>query len=353
MSEMRTLSRGDAGFEAHLRGTFSKTHRALPVQSLNVNSDREVVTFEIKAIKDIQRPSPHEMWLQILRLREFLSVLIPLFLILCKNRIDDSILDPLSASLSALGIVFLFAALRLRNDFSDHMNGWDRIHPHRGSRAIQQGWVAAETLNSASKMFFVLASLCAVPVLFVFPEVLFMLLPAAMLGLTLVNAGQRLPLWARDVIPGLLAGPLLVWGFELTVSGGLTFDGLWLGLLWGWLAMFPFHLQRLEHLVVEAPTGAGGWVTSLGFDRALRFIHWWWIFGLSGFVAYQFFFSGFFWFWFFTLILLFVSLRFSSKLGRLRSPMGSQMADIRKRGQYLYMTLVALWVFETLWQVNF
>lgn len=352
MSEMRTLDRSSPEFDAYLRGTFSRTHRALPVKSLNVNTDRETVTFEIKPIAEIQRPSWAQVWLKAIGPRGFLVVLVPMFLVLAQSEIDGAMIDATAPLLSFLGVLSLFAALRLQNDFQDHLSGWDRLHPHRGSRAIQQGWVAAQTVRNAGRFFFALAVLLALPVLFLFPELIVLLVPAGILGAILSYAGARLPLWSRDLIPALLAGPLLVWGFEWVVSNTLTWDSLFLGVLWGWLSLFPVHLDRLEHLVVESPTGAGGWVTSLGFDRALRFINWWWLLGLTGFVGYHYMFQGLFWFWFFTLILVFISLRFAGKLRALKSPIGSQIALVRKRGQYLHLTLVALWVFETLWQVN-
>src|ERR1700733_13536428 len=66
-SRWKTLSRRDPEFLAYLDGSFSVTHLALPVSSLNVGTAREEVTFEIRDGSDVQTPSFFKTALQMIR----------------------------------------------------------------------------------------------------------------------------------------------------------------------------------------------------------------------------------------------------------------------------------------------
>ena len=56
MRSLITVYRKDPSFISYIDGSFSKTHRAVPLRSLNVNSDLEQVTFELIEIGKILKP---------------------------------------------------------------------------------------------------------------------------------------------------------------------------------------------------------------------------------------------------------------------------------------------------------
>jgi len=85
MSELLTLSKSDPRFHSYIEGTFSKEYRALPIQSLNVNTEAEQVTFRIFPMKEVEQPLWGLHWLQVLKVRNLLLVAFPIFLIFEKN----------------------------------------------------------------------------------------------------------------------------------------------------------------------------------------------------------------------------------------------------------------------------
>jgi 1,4-dihydroxy-2-naphthoate octaprenyltransferase len=346
-----TLDKKSPEFEAYLKGTFSTDKRALPVKSLNVNSSQETVTFEIVPLSEIQKPNFLVVWLKAIRIRSFLIVLFPMFLILAKNASDNSIKDPWTLLCSSLGVIILFAAVNLRNDYVDHVKGFDRIDEKLGSRPIQSGWLTADSVRKVANVFIFIAALLAFPVFIAFPQTLLFILLSAFIGyLTL----YRLKFTFKEFAGGefgilLLVGPLLACGYEMAISGTVRKETLLLGVLWGWLALLPVHLQNLELILTQSQAGVSNLITYLGFDKGKKFIHYWWFIGVVGFVAYHFYFSGFYWFWFLSLVIIFTSLRFANRLLNLQSPVGSQMKSIKAQGSYLLVFVIGLWIFEVLW----
>jgi 1,4-dihydroxy-2-naphthoate octaprenyltransferase len=352
-SSFITLGKNSPEFDSYLRGTFSKVARALPVESLNINTDQERVTFQIVPVKEIQKPGFFKIWLKVLRPRSFLMVLFPMFLIAAKNISDNTIEDSWTMLLSTLGVLFLFAAFTLRNDYVDHMKGFDRIDSELGSRPIQAGWVTAESVRRLASLCLFVSVFLAFPVFIAFPPViLFVGIAAVISYLTL----YRVQFTFKEFAGGelgilLLVGPLLTSGYELSIAGEVRPESLVIGFIWGWMALLPIHLRNLSLILGQSQAGLSNLVTHFGFDKGKKFIYYWWLVSLVGFIAYHYFFAGFFWFWFYSGIMLFVSLPFTNQLFRLDSPVGSRMLTLRKVGTYLLNFVMALWVIETLWYI--
>ncbi len=137
------LRKQDPLFEAHLTGHFSKTERALPIKSLNVDTETEQITFEIKSKSDIAMPHWLYKWPVVLRFKSMAQVTVPLLLVLAKNLLDETVGDLAKGLLAGFGAIALFVGLNLLNDYIDHMRGLDRIYPEAGNRAIQNYSVVA------------------------------------------------------------------------------------------------------------------------------------------------------------------------------------------------------------------
>ena len=351
MSQFITLDKKSSDFNRYLRGTFSKTQRALPVKSLNVNTEQESITFQIVELSDIKKPSFFTTWMKALRPRSFLMVLFPMFLIASKNIVDNTTIDPETLFLATLGVLFLFAAFNLRNDYVDHMKGFDRIDPQLGSRTIQAGWLTAESVRKVGNWFLFFTFLLAFPIFMAFPQVLYFVVLAAMISYLVL---YRVHFSFKEVAGGelgilLLVGPLLTSGYEFSFTGVVRPETLVIGLIWGGMVLLPIHLRNLELIVSQSQAGLHNMVNYFGFDKGKRLIAYWWIFCFGGFVGYHYEYAGFFWCWFYTFFMGFVTILFLQDLSHLKSPAGSRMLALRNKGNYLLSFIMGLWVIEILW----
>lgn len=351
MSQLITLSKNSPEFESYLLGTFASDKRALPIQSLNVNSASETVTFKIVPLSEVVRPSWIVVALKSLKVRSFLLLLVPLFLVLTKNVVDHTVRDSLTTIIATVGLVFAFISANLRNDFMDHVKGVDRIIANSGSRSIQNGWLTAMQVKNYSSFFLLLAGLSSLPVVFAFPHV------AAVIALA-VAVGM----WAQfkrknsfkyqiggEIALFLLLGPLLTVGYQLSMGADLDPEVFWLGCLWGWGVLFIVHLRNFTNILPSSQAGFKNTVNWLGFDNARRLLAFWWIAFIGGNLAYHYIFAGTYWGFYLSVAVLLVSVSFVGKLKSTSSPVGSELRQVSKHGLTLFLIIIGLWVFECLW----
>ena len=354
MSEYVTLQRNSPQFRDYLRGTFSKSLRALPVQTLNVNSKSETVTFRVVPVSEIKKPSFIFVLLQVFKVRTFFLIFMPMFLVLTKNVDDRTMQDPISTLIATVGVLFAFIAVNLRNDYMDHMKGVDRILERSGSRAIQNGWVTAAQVRFYSSFLLGLAILCAIPVVFAFPETAYP-----------IGAGLFIGLWAQfkkqnsfkyqiggELYLFIMLGPLLTVGYQLAMGVSYDHESAWLGFVWGWLVLFVVHLRNFMNIFPSSQAGFKNTVNWLGFDKSRRMLAaWWLLFILFNFI-YHAEYAGVYWSYYLTLVLSFVSLSFIIKLKNLSSPVGSDLRKAFRSGFYLFLITIGMWVFECFWYLT-
>lgn len=351
MSDLITLSKSSPDFESYLLGTFSADKRALPVQTLNVNSSSETVTFRILPVKSIQRPSFFEVILQTFKVRSFLLILLPLFLVLTKNIADDTLKDPVTTIGATIGVLLAFIAVNLRNDYVDHMMGVDRILEKSGSRSIQNGWVTAAQVKTYSNIFLGLAIVCAIPIVMTFPEVAYVIFLGSLVGVWAqfkkkssfkYQIGGELALF-------LLLGPLLTVGYQLAMGAPFDSESVWVGCVWGWLVLFVVHLRNFVNILPSMQAGFSNTVNWLGFDKSRRLIAAWWALFVIFNLVYHFFFAGTYWGFYLSIVLVLMSVSFILKLKCVSSSTGSELRSIFKHGFQLFLIAIGLWVFECLW----
>jgi 1,4-dihydroxy-2-naphthoate octaprenyltransferase len=351
VSRLVTLTKSSPEFESYLLGTFSTTERALPVQTLNVNSAAETVTFRVVPVSAVHKPAWPLMLLRTIKTRSLLMVLFPLLLVLTKNIADASIVDPLSAVISTFGVMLAYVAVSLRNDFMDHMKGVDRVLDKSGSRAIQKGWMTAQQVKNLSTGFLVASLLFSLPVILAFPQVLVVLLISFCVGV-----------WAQfykknsfkyriggEVALFLMFGPLLTTGYQLAMGAPYDDEVVLLGCLWGWLVLFMVQLKNFTNIMASAQAGFSNTVNWLGFDRSRRLVGGWWVAFIIFNLVYHLEYGGFYWGWYLTVVLLFVSINFFYRLKSITSPVGSDLPLIMRSGFNLFMITMGLWVVECLW----
>lgn len=351
MSELVTLSKSSPEFESYLLGTFSQDKRALPVQTLNVNSASETVTFRIVPVESIVRPSGLVFLLQTFKVRSFLLILTPLFLIMTKNIADRSMHDPLTSIIATLGVLLAFISVNLRNDYMDHMKGVDRVLQRSGSRAIQNGWVTAAQVKSYSGILLLFAVVSAFPIVIAFPVVALV-----------IGAGLIVGIWAQfqkgnsfkyqiggELALFLLLGPLLTVGFQLAMGAPFDQESVWMGCVWGWLVLFVVHLRNFTNIFASGQAGFTNTVTWLGFDKTRRMLAIWWGLFLIFNLTYHIVFAGYYWGFYLALALGFLSIGFIFKLKNISSPVGSELRALFRSGFSLFLLTIGLWLFECVW----
>jgi 1,4-dihydroxy-2-naphthoate octaprenyltransferase len=268
----KTFARTEREFLTHLDGSFSSEYRAIPMRSLNVNTSREQVTFEIRSVSEIQSPSWPLVWLKLFR-PQTLTLSVGPILVALAYIVQSGIPYNRSIALtSALGALLFHGSLNLLNDYYDHLKGRDRLNIKAGSRAIQKGWVRALDVKRFGFAMLALAILLGLPAIW---EHLSLLLILAVLALLagLEFSSQSLGLkyrgWAEPIV-FLLTGPLLTLGFAWAITGEFLTSMIYLGVVFGIATLIVFHLSNLEEIMVDSQAGVKTLAVRLGFDRSQR-----------------------------------------------------------------------------------
>ncbi|MFP5520511.1 MAG: prenyltransferase [Bdellovibrionia bacterium] len=351
MNQYITLSKQDPLFQSYLLGTFSQSEVALPVQNLNVGTESEKITFEIKPKSEIKRPNNLLFYTQLFRVHNFIMVLFPLLLVLVKNYADHRLHQVESVFLAAFGVVCGFIAANLRNDYLDHLKGFDRIHLEAGSRSIQNGWITAASMRQLSYSFLALSLFLALPLVWKQPSLIFIILFALVISLW-AQFGRKTSFKYQiggELSVFILFGPLLTLGYQVAMGSGWDFEVLALGALWGWLLLFLIHLKNLSHLMPLSQGKFSNTITWMGFDRARGFISLWWFLFIVFYFLYHLKHAGLYWGWYLSLTLLFFSTRFWVKIKTLKSPIGSEVLKLNRIGRRLFLLAAFLWTLENIW----
>ncbi len=349
-----TLSKSDPRFQKHLTGTFSKTERALPVQSLNINQSFETVTFEIVDLVNINKPNLISIILATWKIRHLIVTFFPILMILISLQLAAENFDGILASLNVLAVFFLSISVNLYNDYTDHLVGLDRVHSGSGSQAIQKGWVSAHQVLFWSQFFLLTGVLTGLPALFVFPHVL-VLVGGTSLGLIFIFSSRATGFKFRigaEAAGFLLLGPLLTTGFSVSLTGDWRWSFLFLGIFNGFLAVFFLHLKNFEMLFINHQAHLKNTISILGFEKSKDFLFVWWLVTLVLFVGLLFDFLPEIQSESFVVLIvglsmvIFFALRTRKKLFQLQSPLDSYVGHFVKSARqssfFLLLFLVIL-----------
>jgi 1,4-dihydroxy-2-naphthoate octaprenyltransferase len=267
-TEFITLTHDDPEFESYLLGTFSKTARALPVETYHAQTYRERVTFRIVPIEQLAAPPWWKIYFFSCRPELAPLVLGPTMAAWLNHR--DSLSDwaRWPSWLALAGIFFLNTAAFLYNDVQDHVHGRDRLNRRRGSQVIQKGWVSAAEMKKWSLVNLLLAIGFGVPAFLNAPLQLTAVCALALLSLSVLmrNWGTR---WGLcDLASVLLFGPLLTSGVALASFGEASWRDGFLGLALGATALWVFQVRQFEDLFRAKPESFRTFLGHLNFDRA-------------------------------------------------------------------------------------
>lgn len=267
MNEFVTVNRTHPDFAKYLTGEFSTELCALPVRSLNVNSDDEKVTFQVLHQNEISRPPMTKILSQVLRVDLLTLTLTPA---IC---VAYSYWSEASRSLTWLALVslaFLHGAVFCRNDFIDHMQGVDLLNEKGGSQVIQRGWMRAVSVKKLYWSFMAAAILFAIPVLIARPELLLLCGLVALLGVF----GYSHLRWAKgnwllgDLSVWLCLGPLICLGMNWVINAEWSNAAFWIGAYFGTLALAYVEIRHTISMVIDDAAELNTMPTQLGFDHA-------------------------------------------------------------------------------------
>lgn len=350
MSELITISKTDEKFEKYLLGTFSKSHRALPVQSLNISTEAESVTFKVVPLSDIKQPTRTQWWSQILKTRNWLLVILPISMILFKIEMDQVSFDPILVLINTIGALLLLSALNLRNDFQDHYWGLDRVHPDVHAGPIQKGWMTADQVRKLSRLFLILGGMFGLPSLILFPDLLFFILFLSLL-LVLATGLHQLGMkyrWGTEISAFLLPGPLLTVGFQISIGAGFDLESVWIGTLTGGLALFTLYLRHFEWMMPNAQVSFQNTMTRIGFEKGKRFLLALWFGWSLVFCIFRWVYGMSYWVWLWIAVLVFVGYRIFHELKIIQSPTGSSLHESLVKIRKMVWLVVAVWLLEHL-----
>jgi 1,4-dihydroxy-2-naphthoate octaprenyltransferase len=347
-SRLITLDKANPDFSKYIWGTFSGEERALPLQSLNVNSATEQVTFEIVGKTE---PIFSELVIQTLKIRNLYLGLAPLFFVLVKNALDETLGDELLAVLSAVAVMCLQMGIELANDVQDHVRGLDRVHPRSGNPALKKGWLSARQLKNISWILIATGGFFGLPSLVIFPEIFMVLLPLFALGFWGAlsdRMGFKYRSWSEWVV-FMMFGPLLTTGYQISIGGGVDIEVVALGCLTGWLTVLQVHLKNFDQLMVNAQAGFNNTMVRLGFERAKTLILVWWTLFVAALVIYQSIYSQTVWKWIFAVALVAVSLPFIFVISKLQVSVGSRIHRAVLVATRVSQFALSLWLFQNIW----
>lgn len=351
MITYKTLHRGDSQFLSYLLGSFSQYERALPVESLNINSDQESVTFKIVSLDAIDKVHPLRMWFEILKIKSLPLVLVPALLVALKTLSSGLPIDILSYGFAVIGTIFLYFGLNLRNDFVDYVRGTDRWHLDSSARPLQRGWMTAQFCHRLSWFFLTLSLLASLPIYFWHPAVLWVVGVSVILALVsraFFQNSYKFKLFYEFYL-FLFIGPALFFGLQLAAGTSVDRQLLFLSVVWGWLGIFFVYLRYFRNIVTNDHFQLVNTINWFGFERAKYFLSLNW----GAFLALYFVYHSLYFGYFATLLTSFgivaVSLPAISHLIQLRSPMGSEHTRNHTLWYWVFAFTTLFWLLQEYW----
>lgn len=350
MKSYVTVHKNSPDFLKYLEGTFSDTQVAIPMESVNVNSQSESITFELLDKKEIQRPSWKEFLSSLLKIYKFLYVLFPIFYISLYYYVNAWGFDVSTMILAAISSLLLFMGVNLRSDYWDHIRGLDRVIKSNQSKPIVKGWIKAGVVKKLSLAFMLTALILSIPIIIAFPKVLVVILLSVALIYLGMLQGKTIyrDYYLGDLFWALLVGPILAVGFELAISGQWHLQFLIFGFVWAILIFFKLQLNNFEFLLAGSLAGIKNLVNQFGFENGKKFILANWLFFIIVFTLFQ----GAYFHWMVWLAsvvaLVIMTIRNYKTLWYLPSPSGSDVSKAVLELHQLYALAVTLWMVQTL-----
>lgn len=345
MDKFITVKKDSPEFKKYLENNFSTEIRAVPVQSQNINTDLEMVTFEMRKASEFKSLSLSQKIVPLLKVSKFLYFFFPIFYVVLTTWLQAFSIDVTTLILSWLGITFLFLAVNLRADYIDHMIGLDRILKKTANKPVSLGWVSAYKVKQFSNLFLIASLLVGIPVVIAFP-----------VTLAVVTCSTIIIFWAvlrqrqsfrshllGDLGWSLLLGPILSVGFECAIRGTARWETFFFGLVWAVVVFYRLQLQNFEVIMEASVAKIKNGITWLGFDKGKNLLLILWGASLVLFTIFHMVYAHWLYGSSTVLICLFFTYKSRTTFRNLKSPVGSEMNLFVKEFHQLYVLLTLLW----------
>lgn len=285
--ELKTVRRSDPEFQTLLDGTFSDTHRAIPLRTINQHLTFELATFELTPISKIKKPNLFAFTFELLKPQHFLIVLIPLiytFLSLSRGEIGAAVTESVGVTdffLHKEKMILLFISLlnltlfiNLRRTLIEHKNLSHLYSSATTSSILQKGWLKAITVQKLSWIFLASAIVAAVPLIAEQPAALapiVLLTVVLFTGMSLQKEG-KIYLITSAINHFILAGPLVVLGTCIVFHSKPTTAQWAFAVSWGLWILLWRQLRSFRELMPYTLSGSSRFVAQMGFDKTLSLL---------------------------------------------------------------------------------
>ena len=272
---------GSLDVKPHLRGTFSRTKRAIPIKSLNVKANRSAsyITFEL--VESPPRGCPHllKVLLRVLHWDWLPLMLIPVSFIYFDVWAMGMNYFHLALIIFSLSC-FHFSAF-LFNDYSNYMSILNFGSGRRTHQVLEEGWLSATQIHKLALVFLVMGGVAGVPILFIGPLTLFVISFFSMMGLIgyffvkpsiIKKMIGKYIVGLRELVVYCCFGPFLIIGLVLAMKGEVQVKHAILGLFWGGLSLTCLSMRQFQNLMYDDKMDERTLVRRLGFDRAKRLV---------------------------------------------------------------------------------
>lgn len=279
----KTVRKGDVDFQPLLQGTFATALRAIPIQSLNINTVSEEITFKLVEADQIQKPSSLRIWCQLVRPLRLSLTLNPLISIILIQLQLGAMLNWFVVISSSLAAVCWQLSGQFLSDYFDYMSGADRLDFSESKNPLRFGWITAIRLKHIGIVFLVFGISLGIPALLGQPLKLVGVGSLAVVGLWLFSSRNNFfrKSGLSEALLFLLMGPMLTFGFTWAIGGHVSNALFWVAMIYGSLAMLKVFVDNVADIFVDAQAGVETLATKLGFDRSQRAIQWLGFFALS------------------------------------------------------------------------
>ncbi len=349
----KTIKKSDALFQLYLDGDIDTEHRAISIKSYNLGEADEAVTFEIRTLKSILKPTYFQLYRELFKIKTFILILFPFFFVLTAQ-VSDAQFDVLSAGLSVIAALLLFVGLNIRNDALDHYNGFDRVNLDLSHKPIRMGWMTARDCMKLSGKLILLSAFMALPIVLLYPQVLYVVVSAVALFVSghFTNKNTYKNQHWGELVLYLMMGPLLFVGFELASGLQLSLSVVVLSFIWGWAAMYLVHVNNFVHMMTSSQHNIKNTVTNYGFDLAQKFLIVFWALLICFVAAYFIYFGSHVLVWSSYMALVVFSALLFVHILKIQSPMGSGLLKVKQQVGRVFNLFVVVLTLQCLYELK-
>lgn len=266
MTEFITISKSDDQFWPLLDGKFSKTHFAQPVRNLYVNSVDEMITFKIIEKDSLSLLGALRQWYSLARNIYLLFPIVGGVAFICSVHGMPSF--PILFS-SILSLQFFLMALTLYNDYSDYVNGIDRVNEYSSQKPLIQGLIRPFQARQLAIVFLFLSFLLAIYCFVYQPFSLVFAAIALAIGMTLTSRYVSRQFKGVSIFATfILGGPLLVLGYEFLLFDAMTVASALLGFVFGFHALKYDFCKQVRDIYYNSKAKVQTISTFFGFEKS-------------------------------------------------------------------------------------